>query len=151
MTMRAIFSRFARDDHGIAAVEFAFVAPVLVLLLVGMIDFGMYINQRMQLENLARSATEYVIKGGSEANVMSDVIAGSGQIEDEEMDEITSSASSTCECDDGVEVICGDGCGGGYERRFYAFELTRTYTPMFPYPGIPDSITMTGHARLQVQ
>lgn len=142
---------FLKSD-GLAAVEFALIAPFLVALLMGMIDFGMFINQRMQLENLARSAAEYVVKGGDEANVMADVITSSGKIPVEEMPEVEFESGDTCECSEtGEEITCGDSCDNGYQRRFFTYSMTRTYTPMFPYPGIPEEISIRGHARLQVE
>lgn len=47
-------SRF-RSDRGAAAVEFALVVVPLVLLLAGIIDFGMLLNQQLSLSSAARN------------------------------------------------------------------------------------------------
>lgn len=141
---------FARKDDGNVAVEFAFVAPLLILVIIGIVDFGMYINQKMQLENMARSAAEYVVKGGDENAIQVEVLASGMAAED--IEEVDAQAENTCECSDGEEISCSATCSdGGYKRQFFTYSLTRTFTPAFPYPGIPDQITMTGNARMQVQ
>lgn len=141
---------YISGNDGLAAVEFALIAPFLIALLIGMMDFGMYINQRMQMENIARAAAEYVVKGGEEANVMTDVIAEA--VPATELAAFTFDSGSVCECSsDGAEIDCALTCDEGYQRRFYFFSMSREYTPMFPYPGIPESITLAGDARLQVQ
>ncbi|MBM6405978.1 pilus assembly protein [Phycicoccus sp. CSK15P-2] len=43
-----------RDDRGAAAVEFALVLPVLVLLMGGIVDYGRYFFTQVQLTNAAR-------------------------------------------------------------------------------------------------
>jgi hypothetical protein len=144
--------KFFGNEEGLAAVEFAIIAPVLLMFLVGVVDFGLYINDRMRLESLARASAEYVVKGGSEDAVMQDVVYGAGGVNAEESEEWEMSGQSICSCGDGEEVVCGSSCpDNGYQRRYYTFSITRNYTPLFPYPGIPEVIEMTGDARLQIQ
>lgn len=45
-----------RPDRGAAAVEFALVLPVLLLLIVGIIDFGRAYNARIALSHAARES-----------------------------------------------------------------------------------------------
>jgi Flp pilus assembly pilin Flp len=152
--MLRYLSKALKEDKGAAAVEFALIAPFLIMMLVGIMDFGRFINQRMELENLARAAAEYVVKGGDESLVTQDVILMSGKITEEDLPGVQQEGDSVCECDNGEEVTCGTTCSGSdttYQRRYYNFSLTRSFTPMFPYPGIPDTITLTGNARLQIQ
>lgn len=40
------------DDAGVSAVEFGVASPVLVLLLLGLVDFGLAIDTKLQLEKL---------------------------------------------------------------------------------------------------
>jgi Flp pilus assembly protein TadG len=46
--------RGIRSEHGAAAVEFALVLPVLVLLLMGLIEFSLIFNTQISLTNAAR-------------------------------------------------------------------------------------------------
>ena len=52
-----------RDQEGAAAVEFALLLPLLVLLLFGMIEFGLAFNARIQATNAAREAARRAVIG----------------------------------------------------------------------------------------
>jgi Flp pilus assembly pilin Flp len=52
-----------RDEEGAAAVEFAFLLPLLVLLLFGIIQFGIALNTRIQATNAAREAARAAVIG----------------------------------------------------------------------------------------
>jgi Flp pilus assembly pilin Flp len=52
-----------RDEEGAAAVEFAFLLPLLVLLLFGFIQFGIALNTRIQATNAAREAARAAVVG----------------------------------------------------------------------------------------
>jgi len=52
-----------RDQEGAAAVEFALLLPLLVLLLFGMIEFGLAFNTRIQATNAAREAARRAVVG----------------------------------------------------------------------------------------
>ena len=58
-------NQFIKDKSGVAATEFALIAPVFLLLLIGVIDYGVYMNNVMHLENTARSAAQYVVQGAT--------------------------------------------------------------------------------------
>jgi hypothetical protein len=53
----------ARGEHGVAAVEFAILLPVLVILLFGFIQFGIAFNARIQATNGAREAARMAVVG----------------------------------------------------------------------------------------
>jgi hypothetical protein len=52
-----------RGEEGTAAVEFAFLLPLLVLLLFGFIQFGIALNTRIQATNAAREAARLAVIG----------------------------------------------------------------------------------------
>jgi Flp pilus assembly pilin Flp len=52
-----------RDEHGAAAVEFALLLPLLVLLLFGLIQLGVAFNARIQATNAAREAARRAVVG----------------------------------------------------------------------------------------
>jgi Flp pilus assembly protein TadG len=56
-----------RRRRGVAAVEFAFVVPILLLLLVGIWELGRIINVQITLNNAARDAARL----GAQANIVS--------------------------------------------------------------------------------
>lgn len=56
--------RLHRQD-GAAAVEFALLLPVLLIILLGIIDFGLYFYNDLQLTHAARDAARYLSVGNS--------------------------------------------------------------------------------------
>jgi len=67
--------RHARDDKGAAAVEFALVLPILVLLLFGMIEFGVVYDAQLQVTHAAREGARRAAVGGNMAAVQAVVDA----------------------------------------------------------------------------
>lgn len=62
--MMGIFARFRRRQDGVSAVEFALVAPIILLLLAAAVDFGSVVMTRMQIEDAAQSAMTYAMGQG---------------------------------------------------------------------------------------
>jgi Flp pilus assembly protein TadG len=54
------FVRASRDEAGVSIVEFALVAPVLILIILGILDFGRAINAYVTVGNAAREGTHYL-------------------------------------------------------------------------------------------
>lgn len=48
------------EERGVSAVEFALIAPVLILLLVGILDLGRAVNAYVTVSNAAREGTHYL-------------------------------------------------------------------------------------------
>lgn len=58
------------QEHGAAAVEFALVAPVLLLLVFGMISFGLALTTQLNLNQAAREGVRaYAFEGGDPTGV----------------------------------------------------------------------------------
>lgn len=62
--MRTRFGKDRRTDRGASAVEFALVMPILVLVLVGIVNFGFVLAQQISLNNAARQAARYAVVDG---------------------------------------------------------------------------------------
>jgi len=149
--MGKIFYSFLKKEDGVAATEFALIAPILIYILMGIVDYGLFINQRMVLEDVARTSAEYMVKGGDANLITADVIEQSSLLP--ELGNITVITTEECECADGISVSCTIGsCNADdYMRNFYAVSLEMPYATKFPYPGIPNTINLQGHARLRIQ
>lgn len=65
-TLRNLFGResFLADESGGPAVEFAFVAPFLIMITVGIIDVGRAVWTSTTLENVAREGARYAAVRG---------------------------------------------------------------------------------------
>lgn len=73
--MRGVWAR--RHDHGSAAVEFALVLPVLLLIIFGIIDFGRMLHAKIILTEAAREgARAAAIVDETSALARIDAVAG---------------------------------------------------------------------------
>ncbi len=59
---------FLGDRSGVAAVEFALIAPTLILVLVGLIDLGGMLYTRFQLDASLSAGANYAMVNGSSVN-----------------------------------------------------------------------------------
>jgi Flp pilus assembly protein TadG len=73
--------RTRRADRGAAAVEMAIVLPLLFLVIAGIIDFGRYFFEQIQLSNAAREgARAAVVSTASLADIESRAAAAAGAV-----------------------------------------------------------------------
>ncbi|MCW1429879.1 TadE/TadG family type IV pilus assembly protein [Novosphingobium sp. JCM 18896] len=60
--------KLLRDQDGITAVEFAIVAPVMLLLIMGAIEMGFMMFQRSHLDGVLRTAARMAVTGDTTTN-----------------------------------------------------------------------------------
>lgn len=74
--------KFRRDERGQAMTEFALVLPILLLILMGIVEFGRIFHAYIVINEAARDAVRYVSVAASESEVR-DVILQDSQSLDE--------------------------------------------------------------------
>ncbi len=144
----ALRRRLARaagtDERGNVTVELAFVLPVALLILVGIFDFGFATFETMSLRSAARAGGQYALINPSDAAGLEQVVRNSTFVDGADV-EVT--YNPYCQCPSGTTVSCSTGtCGSQSFYRLYEVTVTKPYSAIFPYPGIPDSMTLTGTA-----
>lgn len=115
--------RRSGEDQGSAAVEFALVLPVLMIILFGIIDFGRMLNTRITLSQAANEGARAVAVAGDEAATgVIDAIMGSTGYAVEEI----------------------DGCAGPLDDA--TVTLSHSFTFVTPFVGGGDGIELTATA-----
>lgn len=61
-----MIKRFAQDESGVSAVEFALTVPVLLISLLGVVDIGNVVYQRADMESALRAGIQYFMNGGDD-------------------------------------------------------------------------------------
>lgn len=63
MRRRGFLSRFRRDRRGVAAIEFAIVAPLLIMMMFGMIMYGSWFRMAHSVQSMASEGARAAIAG----------------------------------------------------------------------------------------
>lgn len=143
--------RFARDQRGVAAIEFALVAPVVVFALVAMADIGLAVRDRMALDHIVRTGAQAATTNPGTQAVL-DVLdaashgsltrAGSAAA-------LSVSVVQECACPDAPEVTvaCATNCSG--QKPTYIFYTLRADTVATGL--ILPNMAVASRARVQVR
>ena len=150
--MRALCRSFVRCSRAAVAVELALLTPVLMLMLLGVIDFGGAIYERMQLTSAARAGVQYAGQSANNVNDTAGILQAVQTAGSLDAGDITITTTQFCGCADGSAATCGDTCGGGGSAGTYvSITVVEQYSTIFPYPGLGNPITLQGDATLRVQ
>ena len=132
-------SRLPADIGGNIAIEFALVAPVFILMIVGLADYGLATRERAVLDAAARAGLQALLFnsaniGGAEAAATAMAPAA------------VVTTSIVCTCDSGVGVSCSGTCPTGLPRRSGRVDVSHDHTLLLNWPGFPDPVVLTATA-----
>lgn len=120
------------SDRGAAAVEFALVLPVLLLMLFGIIDFGRLYNAQITLTQASREGARLAALGTSSANVaIRTKAAATG------LDPIKVTVTVTTAC-------AAASTGDGKVRSTYPFTFLTPISSIVGLLGAPVTVQATG-------
>ncbi len=83
--MLLLIRKMINNNRGQALVEFALVLPVLMLLIIGMMEFGLIINQYMVVTEAAREGARSAAVGNSNTTIISVTKIAASQIDTSEL------------------------------------------------------------------
>lgn len=149
---RRPFRLWRHDCEGTAAVEFALLAPVLVGILVAMIDLGIGITDKLEVESAAAAGVQYAVANGWNSAGIAAAVTGSGSL-------ITIAAtpapSESCGCpgSSGISAAgCGSVCPDGSTAGVYVtVGAQASYAPMLPYPGLANPTLLAAQAMVRIR
>ena len=131
--------RFATAKRGAALVEFAFIAPVLSAMAVGVLQYGGMIIAYQQMHNGIDSGALYVMRGGAGASTIHDVALGAWS---NPPADASVSVSQNCTCA-GVTSSCSSLCSdGSYPQAFATISASGTYAGTFGSQSLSASQTV---------
>ncbi len=131
--------------------ELALIFLFLMLLLLGMIDFGLATQQAMVVNEAAYAGAEYGAMSGNSSDFtgMQTIATNSAK----GVSGFTASASKWCACSPGgASVSCASSCGSyGTPVAYVQVITTATASMLFKYSGIPLTVPLRGVCVLRVQ
>jgi Flp pilus assembly protein TadG len=145
---------FRKRKGGSALLELAIAMPILILLVLGVADFGRMFYTGIAVANAARAAAEY----GS-ANVTnfstSDTATynQAGRDEAADVGSITVTTERFCRCPNGSVPACDGACPAPdtWTEVFIKARATKTINLLLRYPGIPSTVTFRDSATFRAQ
>jgi Flp pilus assembly protein TadG len=136
-------------DRGASVVEFALVLPILVLLVFGIINFGVIFGQQLSMGNAARQAARFgVVEGRTCQHIVDEakaVVPTIGLSASEVT--VTVQATGKSPCSGGATIPCESVASNGSVK----VTLTTDSDVLVPYPPFPDTIDLesTGEFRCE--
>ena len=137
-------------QRGIATVEFALVAPLIMLLLAGVLDFSLLLRTATTATDAARAGAEYGSRGVLASVDLSGMEAAARNAAPG-LTGMTASAARSCMCKDGSAVGCTGTCPSG-ALQVYVKVTTQVAThTVFDYSGVSIPGTVSASASMRAQ
>ena len=160
-------------DRGQSMLEFALMAPFLLLLMTGVVELGRVIFYTVAVNHAATAGVDFAAQDATTAQNLNQTQLYATQ--DANFPGTTATATYGCYCDTGAGVSCtyqpggqdctgsnGDSCSCGTigskcsaagDQIVECVQVTTkaTITPLFHFPALPASYQANGHAVLRVR
>ena len=145
-------------QRGTFAVEFALIAPLLLLMLVGAYDVSTIIQENMVLQNATRVGIQYglirrpvqgdlqPVENAVKTSLPSDWLGDNSPYS------AKVAVTIQCECSQSGATSCSSGCPVGEQRMsFLGIEVKKTSKFLFQYPGLGESIDLHDKSLVRLQ
>ena len=145
-----------RREAGQALVELAFTMPVLLLMLLGAIEFGQATYAAIEVSNAAKAAVQYAAMNGG-AYYDSAGMTAAAQADGYDLNTLlgttitATAATPTCSCSLSTDTCTVNaapapptGCTNSHLFVTVNVTTTATFTPIVHFPGLPTSFALTG-------
>jgi Flp pilus assembly protein TadG len=152
MRFSAYLCIFVNDNQGASLVELSLLMPILLLLIVGAVDFGRAAYVGIEVEDAAHAGAEY---GSLNPSNTTAITTAAQQSAPNVANLIVSTPTWGCECSDGssYSANCASPptCTASSTRGsnlVHRVKVTTSsvYKPLLPWPGIPSSINLSSTA-----
>ena len=142
------------NDFGQALVELALMFPIFLLLIVGAAEFGRLAYAAIEVANAARAGAAY----GAQSHITASDTAGIQLAATQDAPNITgvtATSINSCACSSGGTITCSTAltaCPSPARIiEYVSVNTTATVGPLFNYPGLPHTFTLTGQATMRVE
>jgi hypothetical protein len=149
-------SRLRHSDSGSSLIEFAIAAPVLILLLIGLIEMGRFTFFSILAANAARAGVQYGAQNLETAYDTSGITSAALQ-DAQNLPNWTAANGITvnqlCALDGGPPQQCSTPWGSSppVDTIYYVqVQVSGTFNTLLNYPGIPNPVPISGSATMRV-
>lgn len=150
-------SRVFASDDGAAIVELALVAPLLILLMIGIIDIGRFARETITIGNAARAGAQF---GAYSTSNSTDTASIASTAQSDAIDvallptDVSSSTYCSCGASPGTHVTACNPtppcASGDHLDSFVIVTVTKSFTSLISYPGIPTTFALSKTASQEI-
>ena len=142
--------RLLRSEDGNALVELALFLPLLTFLFVGVVDYGLEIQQKMKIAEAAAAGAAFGAMPGNAKNYAGMQLAATNSATG--VTGFSAVASTVYTCTPGGTVVSsGSSCTGyGTPITYVQVKASATVPTMLSFPGMPINIALQHTASYRV-
>ena len=158
----ALIRSLHRRETGQALVELAFTMPVLVLMLLGAIEFGQATYVAIEVSNAAKAVAAYAAMNSSGGYEDSSGMTAAAKADGYDVNTllstpISASVSYACSCSLSTDTCSNNtppappsGCANSHMFVTVNVTTSATFTPAISFKGLPGSFVLHGYAQQEV-
>jgi Flp pilus assembly protein TadG len=149
--LREIIRNSGRDSAGVAGIEFAIIAPVLAIFILGLIDLGLGFEAQMSVSQAAQAGSYYALLKGYDTAAIASAIQNASNSTG-----ISGSSSQSCGCPSSgagvANAACGSSCPNGQTAGTYvSVSAQYQYSTVLPYPGLTSPMTLSATSMVRIK
>jgi Flp pilus assembly protein TadG len=141
---------------GAIAVEFGLIAPVLLVMLLGLVETSSAISTSISVQGAARAGTHFGLTKPPVQGDLAPVIAAtraampSGWTSGDDAAKV--SASLVCECEVTGSIACGNACNANEKSLTYLkVDVSKAYTPIVKLHYFTSNYTIKNSSQVRLQ
>jgi Flp pilus assembly protein TadG len=147
--MRRALTRLKGDGKGVTIIEFAFVAPLLVLFILGITDAARAVSAKLTIDQAASRAIEKIAVGTVQTDytfAQTEAATAAGV----PTSQVT--VTSWLECDGTRQPNFTDSCTSGQQTaRYVKIAITKNFVPSFGYGKYFLSADSSGNVAMSTE
>jgi Flp pilus assembly protein TadG len=140
-----------RLRRGTATFEFALIAPLLLLLVAGVLDYTTLLRTAIAVADAARAGAQFgSLSAANATNISGMQTAAVNAAPD--ITGLTATGAKVCQCSDGSTINCSGGtCSTGPVRVYAQVTVQATCTAIFSYSQLPFTGAVSAKASMRAQ
>jgi len=140
-----------RRTRGSALIELVILIPIVLLMAVGVAEFGRLMRTSMTLTHAVKAGAQY----GAQDAARADDQTGIANVVRADASPLTLDSVSSarfCRCPDGSAPACNSTCPAyGPPEVFVRVRARKTHSFLLRYPGLPATVAVVDTAVMRIQ
>lgn len=133
-------------DCGQALIELSIGLSLLVLIVLGAVEFGQVAYTSIEVANAAKAGVQYGTQDNTTA-LDGTGIQNAASAAAPNLSGLTATSSNSCVCSDGTSSTClNTDCPNSHMEDTVTVNTSYTLTPIISMPAFPSSFTLKGQA-----